>query len=446
MPPDESSPVRYLRSRDPADAGRVLAVSQSMDALEDALMEEILLAVGSDDYRTWPVAFRNPRGDFMVLLKFDERGGFAERGVVGEPIESTFCEYISQTSASEHGVPDPLVIAAACEVQRELRPVATILYGSRARGDHHAGSDIDLIYLEPSFEWVLAVSERESATAILKSRLGCDTAVQSIGLEWKRFCDIRKYRNSFVANALLEGFVFGLGLEDQFVGYPARDNSVAEYPAKYKYETGYTPRMGVSWRDFRSPYDQRHGPIPPPAYTWELYNAQLREGRQSLRDLHTWRTGTRLDGRASKLNRDYEDRILNCWRPTKTQKEIDSSVCEEAGKAIAHALTALHLVYGGHLKTGEAEVSQLLVMLGDNLNGELQPSIPWAQYGDVESLVRLLPERVADAAPRDFEMLRAEAGRVKWRIDARRREFDRLAEDVGWSAACRATEAGGSHA
>ena len=122
--------------------------------------------------------------------------------------------------------------------------------------------------------------------------------------------------------------------------------------------------MGVSWRDFRSPYDQRHGPIPPPAYTWELYNAQLREGRQSLRDLHTWRTGTRLDGRASKLNRDYEDRILNFWRPTKTQKEIDSSVCEEAGKAITHALTALHLVYGGHLKTGEAEVSNCWSCLG----------------------------------------------------------------------------------
>ncbi len=51
--------------------------------------------------------------------------------------------------STPHTSPDPEGLAIAREIQKTVRPTEIILNGSRAAGDHHPGSDVDLMAVAP---------------------------------------------------------------------------------------------------------------------------------------------------------------------------------------------------------------------------------------------------------------------------------------------------------
>ena len=55
--------------------------------------------------------------------------------------------------------PDPQALAIALEMQGRLQPAKVILLGSRAAGDHHHDSDVDLMAVAPDEAAAAAAKE-----------------------------------------------------------------------------------------------------------------------------------------------------------------------------------------------------------------------------------------------------------------------------------------------
>ena len=52
---------------------------------------------------------------------------------------------MSQERRGPAGIPDPHAMEVARVIQEAVNPDLTILYGSRAVGDHHEDSDLDIM-------------------------------------------------------------------------------------------------------------------------------------------------------------------------------------------------------------------------------------------------------------------------------------------------------------
>ena len=104
---------------------------------------------------------------------------------------------------------DARALEVAHLVQKREQPNLTILFGSRARGDHdEVRSDIDLMLVQASEP---AASHKESAnmaaTAAARESYGRDVAVQLVWRTLDQFRHNRRYVNSVETHAVRDGVI-----------------------------------------------------------------------------------------------------------------------------------------------------------------------------------------------------------------------------------------------
>ena len=100
------------------------------------------------------------------------------------------------------GQPDSKAVQTARAVHHELEPRLTILFGSRARGDHRQDSDIDLLLLEPQppdQDGQETATSRAEETA--RRIYGHHVPVQLIWRTPEEFRERRRYVNSVETRA-----------------------------------------------------------------------------------------------------------------------------------------------------------------------------------------------------------------------------------------------------
>ena len=143
--------------------------------------------------------------------------------------------------------PDPLAVIVAEELHQRYRPLAAILFGSRARGDHREdSSDLDLLMVtqeEVDFQEQGEV-QRDALRRAMRT-YGREAPVNLLWVTGEQLEHEGQYVNSSPTRAMLEGVVF------------------SEHPERY-----------------RSRYDAVDPPTP--GYDWSAYNAYLASSRQGL--------------------------------------------------------------------------------------------------------------------------------------------------------------------
>ena len=127
--------------------------------------------------------------------------------------------------------PDPLAVTVARLVREREQPELTILFGSRARGDHsEQKSDIDVLLIdadEPAAErkWSAALAANETAASAYGRRI----PVQLIWRTLDEFRHHRRYVNSVETNAIREGIIMPRNPGDYSLSNYEDDDTEYEY-------------------------------------------------------------------------------------------------------------------------------------------------------------------------------------------------------------------------
>ena len=125
---------------------------------------------------------------------------------------------------------DPRALQLAQAVHQRERPQATILFGSRARGDYNERhSDIDIMIvqpLEPDSDYKMAVLEWADVAA--QAAYGRPVPVQLVWLAREKFQEGQRYINHVTTQALLDGVVMSEN-PGEFHSRYADDSEETEY-------------------------------------------------------------------------------------------------------------------------------------------------------------------------------------------------------------------------
>ena len=135
----------------------------------------------------------------------------------------------------------------AREIHSLTNPLATILFGSRARGDHRPNSDIDVLLIQDPTpnDAELERIDRESQN-ITDRHYPAKVKAHLTWMDITLFTELEPFINSMVSRALLEGTTIG--------AHP---------------------------HQFTSRYQAAQPP--PPLYDWDSYQASLEECREDLK-------------------------------------------------------------------------------------------------------------------------------------------------------------------
>ena len=135
---------------------------------------------------------------------------------------------------------DPRALTVAQAVHERERPLATILFGSRARGDYEERrSDIDIMLVqaeEPDGEYKGAVEEW--AEGVVKAAYGRWVPVQLVWLSQQRFNEGKRYINHVATQALFDGVIMTQNPEE----YHNRDADEEETDYEYDWKN-YNNRL-----------------------------------------------------------------------------------------------------------------------------------------------------------------------------------------------------------
>lgn len=107
---------------------------------------------------------------------------------------------------------DPKAKAVAEAVYGAVRPVAVILFGSRARGDYREDSDVDLLVITAGdiggAEWRgLYVDACKAAHAKAGAAYGFPMGVDVVTMPESRFADCRRAKNHVAGQAVRDGVI-----------------------------------------------------------------------------------------------------------------------------------------------------------------------------------------------------------------------------------------------
>ena len=223
--------------------------------------------------------------------------------------------------------PDPKAVSVAKQVHEMLRPLGTILLGSRARGDHlEDSSDIDII-LVGSQPDVGPHQKRveEKAQEISKEIYGRTIKTQLLWMTPEELDEDEQYLNSISTQALLEGVIF------------------SKHPER-----------------FRSRYDQAEPP--PPKYKWNTYQHHLAEAKMQM--TLAWMFLREDPGGESSLRRKLpENNVLRNIGRGATEAKIKNNLSARPSMAIEHALRAA-IAGTGKIPRAHAEMPALDEALG----------------------------------------------------------------------------------
>ena len=127
---------------------------------------------------------------------------------------------------------DPRALSVAQAVHERERPLATILFGSRARGDYEEGrSDIDIMLVQveaPDGEYKGSVEEW--AEGVVRATYGRWVPVQLVWLSEQGFSKGKRYINHVATQALFDGVIMTQNPEE----YHNRDADDEE--TEYEYD------------------------------------------------------------------------------------------------------------------------------------------------------------------------------------------------------------------
>ena len=204
--------------------------------------------------------------------------------------------------------PDPGAVQEARQVHGMVQPRATILFGSRARGDHRPDSDIDIQLVEERARSMEQQDQLELMAQEIANRAHGGAAVQLVWVTPEEFRKDEAYFNSIPTRALLDGVVF--------------TDRPEEFRSRY--------RDGTARK----------------AFDWRAYKYALRHSRAELRML-----GIYLDiseGREPARERPREIH----WVDLKNTDapEAERKIPSVPGRALRHTLTAALEATGRHYK------------------------------------------------------------------------------------------------
>jgi predicted nucleotidyltransferase len=102
---------------------------------------------------------------------------------------------------------DPQALGIACRIHELAGASQTILFGSRARGDHQPGSDIDVLIIKdtrPTERWLENL--REQARRLQKTRLPQASGIDVLCMTEAEFMRDRRLRNHLANSIAKQGF------------------------------------------------------------------------------------------------------------------------------------------------------------------------------------------------------------------------------------------------
>ena len=236
---------------------------------------------------------------------------------------------------------DPSALKLAQAVHQDTTPLATILFGSRARGNHQEPtSDVDILIIKENL--TNTTHEHETKAKIQALNLyGRDIKVQMVWVDLKQFDQGRTYINSLSTQAMLDGLIF------------------SEHP-----------------QQFTTPYSSNTPPSP--KYDWSEYEYWLKSSREHLviiKALLHPKQALELPVAAS--DNYYVQEILHM---TKNQRW--TAISRRANIPMNLALKAAVTATGGFSKI-QASTTDNYKVLGKALPHEdLSTSIPVHTYQD----------------------------------------------------------------
>ena len=104
---------------------------------------------------------------------------------------------------------DPRALKVARAVHEREQPLATILFGSRARGDYdESRSDIDIMLVQPEVpDGEYTASVEEWTEGVVRAAYGRRVPVQLVWLTQKRFHEGKRYINHVATQAMFDGVI-----------------------------------------------------------------------------------------------------------------------------------------------------------------------------------------------------------------------------------------------
>ena len=144
---------------------------------------------------------------------------------------------------------DPRALKVAQALHRREQPQATILFGSRARGDYEEGrSDIDIIQINPSVpDQRYKEGATEWAAGIAQAIYGRPVPVQLVWFSHADFHENTRYVNHITTRALLDGVVMSPHPENYRSRYA---NNLNESEYEYMWED-YEERLSHAEQHLR---------------------------------------------------------------------------------------------------------------------------------------------------------------------------------------------------
>ena len=269
--------------------------------------------------------------------------------------------------------PDPKGVEIAREVHGRRGPLATILFGSRARGDHRDDSDVDVMMVEqeqpPAHEWEKDADEESQR---IRAKSGMELHMVCIDL-----ATIQREAvliNSFCSRVLLDGVV------------------ISEQPEL-----------------FRSPYAGRDGLEP--KYDWTQYQWWLRACRNNLRIVQVANALEEGDRKTAE-----SITIEPPWNYMVSRSQPDWESARQAAVRSMHAALGAAVTATGGWTRDEDLAPELAARLEKLIPGEtMSTRIPLESYGRGEPPAGMSDRNFTRTALEDVEMMRKLAGRLRRR-------------------------------
>ena len=271
-----------------------------------------------------------------------------------------------------------MIVAEA--LHRRHRPLATILFGSRARGDHHEdSSDLDILLVTPAD--VDCQEQEEVERDALRQAMRTYGRELEVNLVWATEEQLEReaqYLNSPATRAMLEGIVF------------------SDHPERYQ-----------------SRYNAAHPPTP--EYNWSTYQAYLTSSRRGLDamiiilQIHGGGEGKRVSSVIPEI-----------WvRLLRRVQLAEDSLQPYALEALRDALKAA-IAGAGEVPRNRATATELADTLGRLAPGEdFHTAIPLEVYERCNGLMSMTAAEFLENAERDILKIRRAAMRLRRRTGRR---------------------------
>ncbi len=267
-------------------------------------------------------------------------------------------------------------MAVALELHKQHDPLATILFGSRARGSHdEEKSDIDIMLireetLHPTVEDEAAKQAQETA----RQHYGREVQAHLVWVTTQEFQNDEPFINSLCTRAALEGMM------------------ISQHPEQ-----------------FRSRYDTPNPPAP--LYLWEFYERQIQAAQESWKTARVIMLNARGDQDAAQ-----EIRLKIPWKYLAAHEDLNClDACNWLVRAMHSALAAaIHAI--GEIPKEKDTAGQHMTRLQSLRPGEdLSTGIAMENYANGELPEGMSEEEFANLAFQDVEKIRKLAMKLRRR-------------------------------